>query len=243
MNWYYAVGQEKQGPVSDEELGQLVQQGTITNESLVWQEGMADWQPYSQVSGGAEGGAGIICAECGNQFDFNDVIRLGDQYVCAGCKPVHLQRMQEGGVVSGTMEYAGFWVRFAARFLDGIITSIINVVITTIIGAMMGASASTTPEQAFEIQMIGTLAGVIVGIAYEVFFVGRFGATPGKMALKLKVVRPDGDKVSYLRVFGRWWAMQLSGVILGIGYLMAAFDREEHKSLHDRICDTRVIRA
>ena len=28
-----------------------------------------------------------------------------------------------------------------------------------------------------------------------------------------------------------------------IGYLMAAFDREQHRALHDRICDTRVIRG
>ena len=246
MSWYYAVGQDKQGPVSEEDLNQLVQQGTVTNETLVWQDGMADWQPYGQAiaaaSGGGTGAAGIICAECGNQFSFDDVIRFGDQYVCAGCKPIHVQRMQEGGVVASAMDYAGFWVRFAARFVDGIITGVINMLIGMVVGLAMGAN-SATPEEAVQAQLIGSLIGVIVGIAYEVFFIGRFGATPGKMALKLKVVRPDGDQVSYLRALGRWFAMQLSGLLLMIGYLMAAFDREEHRSLHDRICDTRVIRV
>lgn len=245
MSWYYAVGQDKQGPVSDEEFNQLVQQGTISNETLVWQDGMADWQPYSQIvtatSSGA-GTAGIVCAECGGQFSFDDVIRFGDQYVCASCKPVHVQRMQEGGVVASTMDYAGFWVRFAARFLDGIITGVINMIVGVGVGAAMGGAAAT-PEQAMQGQLIGSLVGVVIGIAYEVFFLGRFGATPGKMALKLKVIRPDGEDVSYLRGLGRWFAMQLSGLILAIGYLMAAFDREEHKSLHDRICDTRVVRV
>jgi hypothetical protein len=32
-------------------------------------------------------------------------------------------------------------------------------------------------------------------------------------------------------------------MILGIGYIMAAFDEPERRTLHDRICDTRVIKA
>jgi len=250
MSWYYAVGQDRQGPVADEEFNQLVQQGTVTNETLVWQEGMADWIPYSQVAGAparaaapATGGAGIVCAECGSQFAFEDVIRFGDQYVCAGCKPIHVQRMQEGGVVASAMDYAGFWVRFAARFLDGIIGFVLNTIVGFVIGAAMGAGGGAGPDQLQNIQIAGMVAGLVVGIAYEVFFIGKFGATPGKMALKLRVVRPDGGQVSYLRAFGRYFAMQLSGLILMIGYLMAAFDREEHKSLHDRICDTRVVRV
>ncbi|PLY03929.1 MAG: transporter, partial [Desulfuromonas sp.] len=33
----------------------------------------------------------------------------------------------------------------------------------------------------------------------------------------------------------------LSGIILGIGYLMVAFD-EQKQGLHDRLCDTYVIK-
>jgi uncharacterized RDD family membrane protein YckC len=33
----------------------------------------------------------------------------------------------------------------------------------------------------------------------------------------------------------------LSAILLGIGYLMIAFD-DEKRALHDRICDTRVIK-
>ena len=74
------------------------------------------------------------------------------------------------------------------------------------------------------------------------FFLGKFGATPGKMACKLKVVRPDGERISYARALGRHFAEMLSGIILYIGYIMAAFD-EEKRTLHDRICDTRVIKV
>ena len=80
-----------------------------------------------------------------------------------------------------------------------------------------------------------------VSAGYETWFVGRFQATPGKMALGLKVVRPNGDRVSYARALGRYFAEILSGLTLAIGYIIAAFD-EEKRTLHDRICDTRVVR-
>jgi uncharacterized RDD family membrane protein YckC len=72
--------------------------------------------------------------------------------------------------------------------------------------------------------------------------VGKFAATPGKMACKLKVVLPEGDRVSYARAIGRHFAKYISGLILGIGYIMAGFD-EQKRALHDRICDTRVIKS
>jgi uncharacterized RDD family membrane protein YckC len=243
MSWYYAVGQERNGPVSDEELDQLVQQGTVTNESLVWQEGMADWQPYGQVSGGeatGSGAAGIVCAECGNQFNFEDVLRFGDQFVCAGCKPIYVQRMQEGGVVASAMDYAGFWVRFAATFIDGIIQLIVIVALFFIVGDGFDISDQVPFQNTTDkVQRIN----IFLSIFFYVFFLGKFGATPGKMALGLKVVRSDGSRITYLRAFGRFWANYLSSIILCIGYLMVAFDRQEHKALHDRICDTRVIRT
>lgn len=47
--WYYAVNGERHGPVSDETLTQRVREGVVTPTTLVWQEGMADWQPYAKV--------------------------------------------------------------------------------------------------------------------------------------------------------------------------------------------------
>jgi uncharacterized RDD family membrane protein YckC len=82
---------------------------------------------------------------------------------------------------------------------------------------------------------------ILLGIAYEVYFIGSTGATPGKMALKLKVIRADGAPVDYGLALGRYFAKILSALILLIGYIMAGFD-EQKRALHDRICDTRVVR-
>jgi uncharacterized RDD family membrane protein YckC len=70
--------------------------------------------------------------------------------------------------------------------------------------------------------------------------VGKYGATLGKMAAKIRVVTADGGKVSYGRATGRYFAKLLSAFTCLIGFIMAAFD-EEKRALHDRICNTRVI--
>ena len=49
MTWYYAIGNERQGPVDDATLDRLIATGTVTGETLVWRAGMADWQPLSQA--------------------------------------------------------------------------------------------------------------------------------------------------------------------------------------------------
>ena len=80
----------------------------------------------------------------------------------------------------------------------------------------------------------------MAGISYETIFIGKYGATVGKMACRIKVVTADGGQVSYLRAVGRYFAKLLSAFTLMIGYIIAAFDPEK-RALHDRICNTRVV--
>ncbi len=49
MTWYYALGNERQGPVDDAALDRLIAAGTVTPDTLVWRAGMADWQPLAQA--------------------------------------------------------------------------------------------------------------------------------------------------------------------------------------------------
>ncbi len=50
MTWYYALGLQQQGPVSDDQLQGLVKDGVVTGDTLVWREGMANWLPYRAVA-------------------------------------------------------------------------------------------------------------------------------------------------------------------------------------------------
>lgn len=47
--WFYVVNDEQQGPCDLEELYLQFEKGVLTNETLVWQEGMADWLALAQV--------------------------------------------------------------------------------------------------------------------------------------------------------------------------------------------------
>jgi uncharacterized RDD family membrane protein YckC len=179
-----------------------------------------------------------VCSECAQFFPRDEMIQHGNAWVCAGCKPVFLQKLQEGVGVSRSMRYAGFWIRVGAKLIDGIIMFGVSLITNMAVSAVM--IVSNDPVTALLATLVSLMINIAFGVAYTTFFVGRFGATPGKMACGLRIVMPDGGKVSYLRAFARYFAEIVSGIVLYIGYIMVAFD-DECRSLHDRICDTRVI--
>jgi uncharacterized RDD family membrane protein YckC len=168
------------------------------------------------------------------------MIRFGHAWVCAACKPVFVQKLKEGVGVAGAMEYVGFWIRFGAKFVDGIVLFVINMSVGFAVGLMAGLVASPDSSVAVAVPMIMSVFQLFIAAAYTTWFVGKYGATPGKMACKIKVVTADGDRVSYARALGRHFSEMLSAMILLMGYVMAAFD-DEKRTLHDRICNTRVV--
>jgi len=246
MSWHYAEAGQQRGPVTDAELEDLVRAGTILSDTLIWREGMANWQPYGQVKGVATPPPAaapmpedaVVCSSCGKLFGRDDVIRYGDLWVCAACKPTFVQRIKEGAALPGVVEYAGFWIRLVAKFVDGLILRFVGTFIGLAGGAALAGLSKSNPMAAL-VLLYGM--GFIVDMLYRTIFVGAYGATPGKMAVKARVVNADGSKVSYAKAFARSLAEYLSIVTLFIGYILAAFDSEK-RTLHDRVCGTRVIK-
>jgi hypothetical protein len=48
--FFAAVGGQQQGPFDMARLGQMVQAGQVTRETLVWKQGMPQWTPAGQVA-------------------------------------------------------------------------------------------------------------------------------------------------------------------------------------------------
>jgi hypothetical protein len=108
MEWYYGIQGQQSGPVGEAEFQQLVQQGVITPQTLVWRQGLANWLPYNQLGtstaapppvppGGATAVAGgVVCASCGRAVPEQDAFVLNGARYCAVCKPQVLQRIAEG---------------------------------------------------------------------------------------------------------------------------------------------------
>ena len=114
MNWFYVDNGKQAGPVDDLQLQQLAGTGVIQPDTLVWREGMANWQPYNQVAPAGSGFATppptaapvlgpdeVVCTECQRVFPRQDTIAYGTVNVCASCKPIFLQKLSEG-VTTGT---------------------------------------------------------------------------------------------------------------------------------------------
>lgn len=260
MSWYYVVNDERQGPFGDEEFKGLVEAGTVTAKTLVWQSGMAEWLPYGEVRPdfSAPDEADLsncktaYCANCRGHFEVTDMQRSGDLFVCRDCVPAFQQSMAQGTGPRTIMEYAGFWVRFAAFVIDSVILTGVHIVVSMPFMPKilpfyekLMANPETPPPldefiEYFKTIMLVWALQMFVMLCYYVFFHGRFGATPGKLICGIRVVRSNGERISYLRALGRLLGFLLSCVILYLGCLIAAFD-SERRALHDMLCDTRVV--
>lgn len=246
MEWYYALNGQQTGPVNEAEFNRLVSTGIIRPDTLVWHAALPEWQRYDKVQPGVPpltGGPGVVCAQCSGIFPPDQVVNFGSAAVCASCKPIYMQRLREGmpagaSPSAGAFRYAGFWIRVGAKLIDSVIIGVVVGLPIAIL--MIGTIRDSDPAGMMIFQLVLQLAAIIVNGAYTVFFVTKYGATPGKMACGLKVVTPGGDKISIGRSIGRFFAEILSGTVCYIGYIIAGFDAEK-RSLHDHICSTRVI--
>jgi len=248
MTWYYLIGSQPTGPVEETEIDRLFGDGTITLGTRVWRQGLQTWKTLAE----AFNRPAINCFKCKRLYSPDLSVRYGSLSLCEDCKEVFFQQIREGLSPETTGIYGGFWIRAGAYMIDQIALFLVRLPFELALRGyvfwQLFQSASVSKPQAFW-QSRGVLIAyglyfifiLLLHLTYYVFFVGRYGATPGKMALKLQIVRSDFSKVSYLRALGRFFAQSLSGLLLYIGYIMAGFDSEK-RALHDYICDTRVIK-
>ena len=252
--WYYAEGQQRQGPVAEEEIRHLFQRGQLTLDTLVWTEGMPQWaalrtqveelqlQALATATTAAEAGGGIDLRGDYAAID-NGTAPLpgtGPLSTSPYTAPASSVGYAASPLQGGEVVHAGFWKRVAAYLIDYVILFAVSMLVSvlTAMGALAGGSSSSAEIAG---QIIGGLIGFFIGLAYYGWFhASTGGATPGKMAIGIKVVRSSGERISLARSIGRYFATILSGLILAIGYLMAAFT-ERKQALHDMLCDTVVV--
>ena len=69
-----------------------------------------------------------------------------------------------------------------------------------------------------------------------------YGATVGKMVMKIKVVREDKKKLTYPDALLRGLASYLSAIVLCLGYLNMLWDGKK-QTWHDKIAKTVVVKV
>jgi len=78
---------------------------------------------------------------------------------------------------------------------------------------------------------------IVLSGAYSVSFVALAGATPGKMALGLRVVAADGSRATFSQALLRYVGYWISSWIWALGYAPILWGG---RSLHDRLAGTRT---
>ncbi len=182
------------------------------------------------------------CSQCGRPFAQSDLVQIAGNWVCGDCKPAFLSRVVAGSTSPRNWHYGGFWIRVVARLIDSIVVIAIQASIAFLLLGAFGAEffPNVYRSQPAASRITFQFLSFFIGIAYEVVFLRYRGATLGKIALGLKVVRSDGEALGWGISIARYFMYLVSGFILAIGYIMAGFDPEK-RALHDRVCDTRVV--
>jgi len=123
-----------------------------------------------------------------------------------------------------------------------------NIPVFAVLGIGIGFSAMEQEEAAgfMLAPLIGYLlfAGLVLAVAEWLYFAlmesSNRMATLGKMAIGIKVTDLNGNRVSFGRATGRYFARILSGMILMIGYIMAGFTQKK-QALHDTMASCLVV--
>jgi len=244
MQWYYAIDGQRRGPVSQTEFERLVHSGAITPGTLVWRKPMAGWQSLAEVLAADPAAVAPALPEEPPPFE----APAGGE---AGPEAAPTVRIVEAGPVV----YGGFWRRLAARIIDVFILGMAGELVLNVVGSLFFRDTMAmivelkgrepTPEQAVAIMGflgVAMAIGLCLGVAYDCFFLRKYSATPGKLALGLAICRSDGSPLSIGRIIARHFAMLLNTFTLGLSYLVIAVD-DEKRGLHDYVCDTRVVRT
>jgi uncharacterized RDD family membrane protein YckC len=173
----------------------------------------------------------LVCSRCEEEFAPSALMTYRERRYCATCKQDYFQHFAQGTLPApGDGAYL-FLKRLLAKFID------VN------IGCMfffcaMNAMSNFGIEPHFQ-ALVFPMTLIVYG-SITVWSTARYGGTPGKLVFKLAVVDAEGFSIGFGHAFGRLMAEGVSVIIFGIGYLMAMAD-PGIKTLHDRICQTRVL--
>ena len=213
FSWYVGRDGQQQGPIDWAALKTQAASGTLLPSDLVWHDGMANWAYAVTIPG---------------LIPTAPMLPLEYPPAAVGHLPEHR---------SG---YAGFWIRFLAVILDALVMWVVNFVIGFIIGFTIAVAFTRNDQVA---GAIAGLTGIAADWLYEVLMVtSPHQATLGKMALGIKVVGPEGERIGFGRATGRYFGKILSGLILMIGYLMMLWS-DRRQTLHDSLAGTYLIKT
>ena len=245
MKWFYidtsiTEGDRRQGPFSLEEIKNFVQEGKITDNTLVWHSGETDWKRWKDVAESTE--------------EEEQPEELSEEEMLKQTIETLLQNKMQ------RKRFAGFFVRANAFIIDNIILSIFGAVflyLLSLVGLVDLTSVSEVANEyisnpstaivskALELPGMSTFFTIwsVVQAIYFIVFHAISGATPGKKLLHIHVEMATGEKLNWAFSIFRFIASivtQATLIFYGLGYLIVLVDPQK-RAVHDFIARTRVV--
>jgi uncharacterized RDD family membrane protein YckC len=149
---------------------------------------------------------------------------------------------QESSIFPTRVVYAGFWRRFAAIVIDTLVLAIPTAIIHRLIG---GSDLYSEIINAHHLS-IGTIIGELISAMVDWLYMaimesGSAQASVGKMAMGIIVTDTHGQRISFAKATGRYFAKYLSTITLLVGYFMMLWD-DRNQTLHDKIAGTLIVK-
>jgi uncharacterized RDD family membrane protein YckC len=159
-------------------------------------------------------------------------------------------------VASGQYQLAGWWSRVGAALIDSLIIGVGALLILVLFGSVFSAgffeSEETGVASLIVGLMLGFLAVAIVALLYAPLMMARTnGKTLGRMALGIRVVRANGQPMTFgfamLRevavkalLFG--FAGSITFGLANLADVLWPLWDDENRALHDFVVDTRTVK-
>lgn len=120
-----------------------------------------------------------------------------------------------------TLVYAGFWRRFAAFLLDFLVLLPLAII----------DYFFSDYTRLFLVYWL--IPGILFGLWFHVYLVSRYGGTPGKLILKMKISMLDGTPVTLKASLLRYSVTFVLAVLTSVALAMAVYNMtdEEYFSL------------
>lgn len=229
---------ERHGPYQEEDVRQWLRSGELSRDDLGWYAGMADWQPLATL--------------------FPDALKEDPEQLAAPSTPPPseppLAPPPAPPSAAALADYATFWQRFAAWLLDYLILGVIGALIAVpmhayeilqqVVDAMRESADAAVMNQYAAALRSFSLVLVVLGFVYYVAFeASKWQATPGKLALRLRVCDLDGQRLTLGRSAARNGVRLLNAVtslIPFICYIAVAWTARK-QGLHDLLAKTLVL--
>ncbi|MFQ5748631.1 MAG: RDD family protein [Planctomycetota bacterium] len=188
--WHYSLdGVQKHGPVSETELWLRLQTGEFPPDTLVWAEGLADWEPASKVAPFA---------------------------LIWGPEPPPRPRPEASSPVRLPAPESRLlpdrprpWIRFWARWLDFFVWAFV-------LGSL---PLPLSPELLQDPPVWLTLAFLASWMGVESLLLSKFGTTPGKWLRRIRVENEAGRPPRFLQALQRSFLVLVVGMGLGIKFV------------------------